>query len=226
MSITSRVIKATLAPLRLSVCALAILLAGACSEKQEPYPDLVTEFADIRTSASGLIVDMTIDDGTRFTISNTNIKPHRPDTTYRAVVGYVPNGAALYPEAHIYSLMGARVLADSSGVARHDPTGIESMWKRGRYINMQLTAKGQGGVHHWGYAVDSIRCGDEEGREHSHYHLSIHHNQGQAPLSYSQTYYCSIAYGALAGFGDADTVSVSVNTFRGMKTWTFIGIAE
>lgn len=226
MNITSKVITSAKGLLCFSVFTLAIFLIGACSEKQEPYPDLVTEFADIRTGTSGLFVDMTTDDGTLFAITNTNIKPHRPDTTYRAIVGYVPTEGSSCPEAYIYTLTGARVLEDSTSVLRHDPTGIESMWKHGKYINMQLTAKGQGGVHHWGYAVDSVQYSGEQGRAHSHHYLSIHHNQGQDPLYYSQTYYCSIAYSSLPGFSAADTVSVSVNTFRGVKTWIFCGVAD
>jgi hypothetical protein len=200
---------------------MAALLIVSCTEEAEPYPDLVTEFADIRTDADGMFIDMTTDDGTCYSITNTNIQPHRPDTIYRAVAGFVSNGSSTEPYAQIYTLTGAQVLADSTAILRHDPTGIESMWMGGRYINMQLTAKTQGGRHTWGYAIDFIEEAGEKGRAHTHYHLSLHHNQGNDPTSYSQTHYCSILTTQLPQYENTDTITVSVHTFKGIKSWTF-----
>ena len=160
---------------------MAALLIVSCTEEAEPYPELVTEFADIRTDADGMFIDMTTDDGTCYSITNTNIQPHRPDTTYRAVVGFVSNGSSTEPHSQIYTLTGAQVLADSTAILRHDPTGIESMWMEGRYVNMQLTAKTQGGRHTWGYAIDFIEEAGEKGRAHTHYHLSRITNKATIP---------------------------------------------
>lgn len=206
---------------RAMLLPLAILLLSACSEKQEHYPDLLTEFADIRTNSYGIMTEMITDNGRRYSIANTNIRPHRPDTTYRAVVGYVSGIDNYANKVQIYSLIGGQVLADSTTVLHHDPTGIESMWKHGQYINMQLTAKTQGGRHFWGYAVDSVQHAGEKGRANSHHFLSVHHNQGADPISYSQTYYCSILTSAIAKYQSSDTISVTVHTFKGKKTWTF-----
>ena len=201
---------------------VAALLVVSCTKKSEPYPDLVTEFADIRTGANGMFLSMTTDDGTCYRITNTNIKPHRPDPTYRAVAGFVPDAATANPRAQIYTLTGAQVLADSTGTLRHDPTGIESMWQEGPYINMHLVARTQGGQHLWGYATDSVQHAGTDGRTHAHHHLSIHHNQGQDPMSYSQTYYCSIHIPAIPHYIAGDTISVSVHTFNGVREWTFL----
>lgn len=198
-----------------------VLLMLSCSEEQEPYPDLITEFADIRTGVDGMFLDMTTDNGTCYSITNTNIKPHRPDTVYRAVAGFVPETETPRLQARIYSLTGAQVLSDSTAILRHDPVGIESMWREGKYINMQLTAKTQGGIHYWGYAIDSVRQAGEDGRTRAHYRLSVHHNQGQDPISYSQTYYCSIHVPSIPYYNMGDTISVSVHTFNGVREWTF-----
>ncbi len=202
---------------------VAVLFFGSCSEDSEPYPNLLTEMADVHTDHSGRLYRFVLDNGMGYTITNTNIQPHRPDTVYRAVVGYVPEpttSSSSLP-AQIYALTGARVLADSTAVVRHDPAGIESMWSAGSYINMQLTAKSQGGIHYWGYAVDSRDMAGVEGRLHSHHHLSIHHVQGNDPLSYSSTYYCSISVPAIPYYLSGDTVTVTVHTFNGDKAWTF-----
>ncbi len=202
---------------------VALFFLGSCSEESEPYPNLLTEMADVHTDHSGRLYCFVLDNGTQYTITNTNIQPHRPDTVYRAVVGYVPEPSTSSSSlpAQIYSLTGARVLADSTAVVRHDPTGIESMWSAGSYINMQLTAKSQGGIHYWGYAVDSQDMAGAEGRQHSHHRLSIHHVQGNDPLSYSSTYYCSISVPAIPQYRVGDTVTVTVHTFNGAKAWTF-----
>ncbi|MBR5575820.1 MAG: NigD-like N-terminal domain-containing protein [Bacteroidaceae bacterium] len=200
---------------------MAALLIVSCTEEAEPYPDLVTEFADIRTDADGMFIDITTDDGTCYSITNTNIQPHRPDTTYRAVAGFVSNGSSTEPHAQIYTLTGAQVLADSTAILRQDPTGVESMWHEGQHINMQLTAKTHGGRHTWGYAIDFIEEGGKKERAHAHYHLSLHHNQGDDPTSYSQTYYCSIHTTQLPQYKNTDTITVSVHTFKGIKSWTF-----
>ena len=200
---------------------VAALLLVSCAERNEPYPSLVTEFADIRTDAAGNLTEMTTDNGTCYSITNTNIQPHRPDTTYRAIVGFIPNPDPYSPQAQIYTLHGAQLLADSTAILRHDPTGVESMWHEGRHINMQLTAKTQGGRHTWGYTIDFVEEGGKKERAHAHYHLSLHHNQGDDPTSYSQTYYCSILTTQLPQYENTDTITVSVHTFQGIKSWKF-----
>lgn len=208
-------------PAVLSVASAMFI--GACSEKGEPYPDIVTEFADISTDHTGRLCDILTDNGVRYAVTNTNIRPHRPDTVYRAVVGFVPEMSVVSPSvgARIYSLVGASVLGDSTGIVCHDPTGIESMWTSGSYVNMQLTAKSQGGLQHWGYAVDSLEMAGTAGRQYSSHYLSVHHVQGTDPLSYSRTYYCSIFIPAIPQYHFGDTVNVTVHTFDGRKSWTF-----
>lgn len=193
------------------------MLLMACKADIEPYPNLVTEFADMRTNTNGVFVSMTTDNGARYGILNTNIAPLMPDTTYRAVVGFVQKSVASIPKAEIYTLAGVRVLADSTSTVLHHPTNIASMWQRGKYINMQLTALTQGGTHHWGYAVDSVQTNGNN----THHHLSIHHNQGKDPISYSQTYYASILLSSIPHYQMGDTISVAVHTFGGIKKWMF-----
>lgn len=198
-----------------------VLLPYACTEKEESYPNLITEFADLQTDYYGVFLNMTTDDGSCYLITNTNIQPHHPNTVYRAIVGYVPTTKSTHLEALIYTLTGARILADSTTTPQHDPIGIESMWQEGKYINMQLTAKTQGGHHYWGYVTDSIKHIGKEGRKNAHFHLSLHHNQRKDPLSYSQTYYSSILTSAIPQYQETDTITVAVHTFNGIKKWMF-----
>ena len=200
---------------------MAALLLVSCAEESEPYPNLVTEFADIHTGANGMFVSMTTDDGATFSITNTNTKPHHPNATYRALIGFVPDNSEKLPKATIYTLESVHVLADSTSTRMHNPISVESMWQKGRYINMHLSAKTHGGKHGWGYAIDFIEKAGEGDRTHAHYHLTLHHNQGNDPLSYSETHYCSIITSKLPEYEYTDTITVSVHTFNGIKSWKF-----
>lgn len=211
-----------LSPCRaLGVCLASVLLLS-CSDKQEVYPSLVTEMSDVRTDSRGMFVDMTTDDGRVFGIANTNISGFRPDAIYRFVVGYTQeDGTSAQPQVLIRSLARVTVLADSTERLRHDATGIESMWAGGKYINMQMTALTQGGDHTWGYAVDSVKAAGQEDRLHTHHYLSIHHNQGTDPQSYSETYYCSLPKDNIPDYQERDTITVAVHTFDGVRYWSF-----
>ncbi len=200
-----------------------VLLLVACAEDAESYPDLLTEMADINSDHAGRLNVFVTDGGRKFYISNTNISLHRPDTVYRAVVGYVPthDAASSSWKATIYTLQGVQLLCDSTAVVRHDPTRVESMWQTERYINMQLAPLTQGGTHHWGYAVDTLLESGVAGRQHAHHHLSLHHNQCGDPLSFSETHYCSILLSSLPHYQTGDTVSVRVHTFDMEKVWAF-----
>jgi hypothetical protein len=200
---------------------IAALSLVSCEEDTEPYPNLITKFADIHTGPDGMFTSMTTDNGANFSITNTNTKPHHPNASYRALIGFVAESTGNHPKATIYTLESVQVLADSTATLRQDPTGIESMWHEGRYINMQLTAKTHGGKHTWGYAIDFIEEASNNGREHAHYHLSLHHNQGNDPQAYSAPHYCSIITSRLPQYQNTDTITVSVQTFQGTKSWKF-----
>ena len=100
---------------------------------------------------------------------------------YRAVCGFIPHGEA----ATLQYATGAYLLRDSTELAiESNATGVVSVWKSGRYINMQLSPLTQGGTQYWGYRCDSI-----SGRT---VHLCLHHRQNGDPLSYTKTVYASI----------------------------------
>lgn len=213
----------------LKKCAILLLLLAphACSDTPEPYPDVITVFADVRSNAAGDLVDFTTDDGVCLLISNTNIAQHRPDTVYRAVVGYVPDEATdptsgVSWTATVYSLTGAQLLSDSTAVLRHDAIDAECVWAQGQYINLQLTAKTQGAARHcFGFATDSLTTNATVSPTFTHHHISIHHRQGNDPLSFSQTYYCSIRPSSLPAYLPGDSITVSVHTFSGIRSWSF-----
>lgn len=170
------------------------------------YPDIRTEFANMKADAKGVASSITLDDGTRYSITNRIAELH-PDATYRVVCGYVPSGQ----QATLYTLEGAHILRDSTQVAQSHPTGVLSAWRSGNYINLHLTPRTQGGTHYWGFCIDSLT-------EH-HAHLSLHHHQNGDPTSYSTTTYASLPVDSIAGIAKGDTITLHINTFKGRREW-------
>lgn len=181
----------------------------ACNEEEQVYPNIITEFAEMKVDGQGVADSIRLDNNVRYRISN-KIKDLKPKATYRVVCGYIPNGSS----ATIYTLEAAYYLRDSSRIAQQAPTEVLSAWRSGRFINLHLTPKTQGGTHYWGYSIDSLVG-------HNAY-LSLHHNQNNDPISYSADVYASIPVDSIRGIQKGDTISLSIQTFKDKKTWTII----
>lgn len=188
--------------------ALACLaFFASCGDEEQVYPDIVTEFVDMKADGTGVARSILLDNGTRYGITN-RIGDLKPKATYRVVCGFVSCDTL----ATIYQLEGVHLLHDSTEVATTDPIGVLSVWHAGRFVNMHLTPKTQGGDQYWGFTVDSIT-------EH-HAHVSLHHSQLADPTSYTKDVYASLPVDSIQGYSQGDTVSLTINTFKGFQTWT------
>lgn len=171
------------------------------------YPAIVTDFASMHADKNGMADTLTLDDGQSYSINN-HIADLKPEANYRVVCGYITEGK----QATLYSLISAYYLRDSSLIAKQDPIGVLSAWKSGKYINMHLLPRTQEGEQYWGYCIDSLTT--------RHAHLSLHHSQNNDPTSYSTDVYASIPIDSLNGIAAGDTITLSINTFKGIQTWT------
>ena len=187
---------------------LLALLLISCHE-DEAYPSLISEFADLQSSKEGISQSFMLDDGTEYGIANP-VEKLKPNATYRMMVTYALGEDR---KAWLYGLEGVYYLRDSSEVAKSDPTGVLSAWRAGKYINLQLAPKTQdGNRQYWGYCMDSITP--------HHAHLSLYHNQNGDPTSYSTTVYASLPVDSIKGIDEGDTITLSINTFKGTREWT------
>lgn len=182
------------------LCALHACLFTSCSQKQDTYPSVITELADIHTDAEGKTVSLELDNGNTFDIANPLTTPQK-EATFRVLVGYVQQGS----KAHLYSSQGAYFLNDSTATPKTDPTKVLSVWRTKRYINLHLAPLTQGGVQYWGIITDSIVGG--------HKYLHLHHNQNEDPASYTMDTYASLPID-----GD-EQITLRVKTFEGTKTF-------
>ncbi|MBR1498510.1 MAG: hypothetical protein IJ615_02630 [Bacteroidaceae bacterium] len=191
---------------------LLLLLLFSCKggdEGSDLYPNVVTEFAMIRTDDAGTMRELTTDDERTYTISNP-LEGYEKNVTYRAVCGYVPDGQT----ATLYHATGAYLLRDSTLLASEpDAIKVTSVWQSGRYINMQLAPLTQGGRQYWGYRIDSLRSRTT--------HLSLHHRQNGDPLSYTLTVYASLPVDSLQQIPAGDSIALHIKTFNGEQVWRF-----
>lgn len=167
------------------------LMVVSCSDKEEVYPSIITEFVSAQTDGNGVMDSIQTDPGDKYRLVN----PYgelKPNTRYRLLAGFVvtPEG-----RADLYTLAGVHVLHDSTLVAQHDAVEVQSSWSRGKYFNLILLPKTQGGIsnHYWGYVVDSLNATDS--------YISIHHCQNADPTSYTTTIYASIPLDSIAPEG-------------------------
>lgn len=191
------------------MCLALLFLCQACKEEQETYPSIITEMADAYVNEHGVMFQIETDKGDVYALTNPQ-KDYKPNSVYRTLSGFVPQGPGT---ATLYQMKGVHILRDSTAIGRKDPTGILSAWRAGRYINLHLQPKTQGGTHYWGFTVDSVAQGTTW--------IGLHHKQNSDPLSYTQDLYASIPVDSIKAALPGDSLIMTVATFNGLKTWTF-----
>lgn len=194
----------------LTLCLLAACKKGGEEPWEDFYPNVINEFATIGTDASGNMVRLITDDDKTYAIANPQSGYHK-NALYRTVCGFEYQGEQA---VYLHTAVSAMVLRDSTVVAaQSDPTGVRSIWRKGRFINLHLAPLTQGGEQYWGYRLDSVR-----GRT---THLSLHHRQLADPTSYTEDVYASIPLDSLKDVQPEDSVALHVATFQGDRQWRF-----
>ena len=188
---------------------LAFLFSCSGNDSSDFYPNVITEFAMIRTNDAGTMIELTTDDECTYTLTNPQ-EGYKANTLYRAVCGFIPDGQ----NARLYNATGAYLLRDSTELAYEpDPIKVTSAWQSGRYINMHLSPLTQGGTQYWGYRIDGVSGNTT--------HISLHHRQNGDPLSYTQTVYASITTDEFETIPAGDNIALHITTFKGEQVWTF-----
>ena len=219
-------------------CALLLLavLAAGCSDDADdmPFPALVTELVMAQADAQGAMDSFVTDAGTTYTVTNT-ITGMDAGSRLRCLCGYVVEEAG---RAVVYSAQEVPILPNvtSAQRVRRDPTGIESAWLSGGFINMHLTPMTHGGKQGWAFLCDSVTPNAAAGHT---LHLSLYHDLADDAASYTTDLYACIALDSLTviplpasaatatasaptfQFSVADSIRLIVNTFKGPSEWLF-----
>ena len=198
---------------------LIILAAGfvSCSDDNTSYPSLISEMAMAYADGKGHLARIVTDSGRDCRVSN-EMTGMDANESVRALISYVPEDNGM---AKVYSAQAVPVLSnvtDEKTVAQ-DPTGIESAWMGGGFINFHLLPKTQGKKQRWAFQCDSTRINVLGGETH---HLSLYHQQQDDPVSYSYHLYVCVALDSVGTtLTAADSITFVVHTFDGPKTWHF-----
>ncbi len=162
------------------VLLLAATLFTACSEEEQPYPNMLTEMADVKTDERGYLSIMHTDAEEWLVIQN-HVQTNYPSTLFRLLCSYtlIEDG-----KAELYGIQGVNVLHDSIPQQGELPYSIVSAWQSSRYINLRLKHRHQSAQHTFCYTTDSI-IGQRS-------YLSIHHFHVQDGEAYTTDAYASI----------------------------------
>lgn len=207
-------------------CAIAAVLSACTSTAYETgdgrYSHLRAQFVEARSAAAQQLVSAEADDGStlRFQHPQPCTWATTPDSTYRALLYYIPQGA----NVRVASVSRVYVLRPQTADAdfRTDPVTLQAAWlsRNRRYLNLWLKLL-------TGQQPDASRrqtIGIVLGKQKPQsdggttYHLVLTHNQNDIPEYVSQTMFVSIP---LAHLPKTDSIVLTVNTYNGVVTRKF-----
>lgn len=206
----------------LFVCSSLMFLSCSGSDDEEGYPALITEFTMAYADGEGLLNHFITDAGRTYYVAN-EVKGLDANESARVLIGYSiedNDESQTSQRAWIYTAKAIPILKDFIGKESpsHDPTGVESVWLGGRFINCHLRPKTQGGKQSWAYLTDSVSINAFGGNT---YHLSLFHRQMDDQQAYSGDLYLSIPLDSIAAFNPSDSLSFTIVTYTGPLTWRF-----
>ena len=193
------------------------------------YSLLRADFVEAHTNGHKEVDYVVTDDGERLPVSETFTTKWitKADTLYRCALYYnkVEQNNGIYA-ADVVSIGPVPCpvvtpLSELDKPMKTDPVKFESAWmsKTGKYINLSLylmtgSTADEDAAHHLGIVQDTILVNPDQTRTS---HLRLFHDQGGVPEYYSTQVYASI----LSNEIDADSVRISINTYKGIVTKTF-----
>ena len=200
----------------LLICGVVAALS-ACSNDDERYPDLITDFVVALGDDDGNVVAILTDDGVRLAVDNTVTGIPR-NARVRSFCSYAPTADS---RVAIYNIIGIPLLSQLKDdvAVQHHPTGVAAVWQSGGYVNMHLLPKTYGGHQKWAFAVDSMTQNAAGSTTH---HLSLYHDQGSDAEAYSDNMYLCIHPDSLATpLLPTDSLRLAITTYDGVQTWQF-----
>lgn len=205
--------------------AFSILVFSSCTvdsyDKGEGENSLLeAEMADIHFGKDKKADYMMTDNDERFTIKEpfTNKAITTPDSTYRFVTYFSKDGqVADVTGVNIVGVTVPKRIKDM----KTDPVRFESVWLSNtrKYLNASIyimlgASDDDKAIQTLGCNADTLMTNADRTRT---LHLTLYHDQGGVPEYYSQRTYISIPLQNI----DADTVSLTVNSYNGVIQKSF-----
>lgn len=208
---------------RTALCLLAttVLLCTACSDDEKPLPNIQTMLADMTPDANGQVSELTLDDGGVKTLAKP-LKGLKADSTYRIWAVYEVQTLTCVSLIGCTPVLTAAPKVYAADKVHTDAVNVVSCWQGASYINLHIGIKGTNtGKHYFGFNRGELT---DNGNGTRTLHITLLHDQHGDPAYYTTEMYLSMPLKSLAGMlrPSTDSVSVSVNTFRGVEHFAFI----
>ena len=193
------------------------------------YSLMRADFVEAYANGQKEIDRITTDDGDQYSVTKafTTKWVTTADSTYRCILYYnkVEEGSGKYAVEPIsigqVSCPKVTPLAELEKPMKTDPVKFESAWlsKTGKYLNLSFylmtgTTDDEKASQTLHIVQDTIMTNSDATRTS---YLRLYHDQGDIPEYYSTQVYVSILTSQI----DADSVRISINTYKGEVAKTF-----
>ena len=193
------------------------------------YSLMRADFIEAHANGQKEIDRITTDDGDQYSVTKTFTTKWvtTADSTYRCILYYnkVEEGSGKYSVEPIsigqVPCPKITPLTELEKPMKTDPVKFESAWlsKTGKYLNLSLylmtgTTDDEDASQTLHVVQDTIMTNPDATRTS---HLRLYHDQGGIPEYYSTQVYASILTSQI----DVDSVSLTINTYKGLVTKTF-----
>lgn len=207
---------------------LIFLLFLSCKGEDDSYvyPSVKLEFINAQTNSSGYVSYLQTDKDTIYDISNDRTSCKLDANTLERVVCYYTvlskASSSQHGTADLYSILKA-VSPTPGKLAtgyqmKTDPVGIQSVWLSGQYINMTLQVKLQSKTHLFNFIENSTSTSQGTPT----INLTLYHDKSDDVEAYTKIGYLSVPLQKyIQQYPGGFNVSISINTYSGVKTYTF-----
>lgn len=212
--------------LLIAALMLGMTFVGVSCSDEYNYPDVLTEFVDIHTSAEGVIDELHTDAGDKYAVKfREGLGGLVADSIYRSVSVYqlLPEeegdtAVKLYSSLLIMAYKPVVADAFQEGI-KTDAVDVQSIWRAGKYLNMVLLPKVKEEKHAFHFIEEGITV--EEGVR--TLNLRLYHDRGNDFEAFTEKVYLSVPLWAYADdLKEGDKVRFTVNTYKdGERSWVF-----
>ncbi len=194
------------------------VLTVACNNDDDyNYPNVYTEFVDLKTNGSGSVDKLITDEGK---IWNVNILQGLTnlvnDTTYRTVSKFVPDLSSSDSKATLYTSQGVIApipqLKNQFKTIITDAVELTSIWRSGNYINIILNVLVKDKTHKYHFVQDRIEK-DKNGVQ-TLYITLYHDNNDDYPAFYRTTYLSVPLWHYNNILNKGDNIVIDINTYK------------
>ena len=211
------------------ICAICGCTQDAYEKGEGKYSLMRADFIEAHANGQKEIDRITTDDGEQYSVTKTFTTKWvtTADSTYRCILYYnkVEEGSGQYAAEPISigQVPCPKIipLPELDKPMITDPVKFESAWlsKTGKYLNLSLylmtgTTNDEDAIQTLHVIQDTIMTNPDATRTS---YLRLYHDQGGIPEYYSTQVYASILTSQI----DADSVRISINTYKGKVTKSF-----